>query len=206
MISFLSQLSWRFATKRFDTSKSVSEADLGQVLEAIRLAPTSLGLQPFHVYVVESQTMKEKLHPAARNQMQIIEAKYVLVFCARLDIVQRVDDYINESTKQHPELVGTMETFRQYRKGLFPASRSAEDVLAWASKSTYIALGFGLAACAELKVDSCPMEGFDKDKVAEVLQTPSHLKPVVCLAIGYRSQEPDRPKFRFPKEEVFSFV
>jgi len=205
MSSFLSQLSWRFATKRFDASKSVSKADLGQILEAIRLAPTSLGLQPFHVYVVESQIVKEKLQPAVNNQKQVVEANYLLVFCARLDMVQRVDDYITEVTKQHPEQAGIMEAFRQTRKLSF-SNRTPEDTLAWAARSTYIALGFALAACAELQIDSCPMEGFKADKVVEVLQTPPHLNPVVCLAIGYRSQEPDRPKFRFPKEEIFSFV
>ena len=203
--TFLSQLNWRFATKRFDTGKPVAKGDLDKVLQAIRLAPTSLGLQPFHVYVVQSQEMKQKLYPVSNNQMQVLEASYLLAFCARLDAAERVSAYVEVASGGDKAAQEKMEGFRQTRQKSFNA-RTAEDIFNWAARQAYIALGFGLAACAELGLDSCPIEGFDKDKANEVLGLPSHLKSLAYLAVGYRSEEPSRPKVRFPSDELFTFT
>jgi nitroreductase / dihydropteridine reductase len=205
MSSFLSQLSWRFATKRFDMSKPVAETDLEKIFEAIRMAPTSSGMQPFHVYVVHSTEIKEKLYPASNQQLQVKEAPYLLVFCARLDIIDRVDTYIETISKGDKTEKEKFKMFRQTRRQSL-GSKNQADLLMWSSRQAYIALGFGLAACAELEIDSCPMEGFDKDKVTEVLNLPPHMKPLVYLAIGYRAESPSRPKFRFSKEELFTFI
>lgn len=205
MSSFLSQLSWRFATKKFDASKPVAQTDLDKVLEAIRMAPTSLGLQPYHIYVVHSETMKQKLYPVSNKQAQVLEAAYLLVFCVRLDAVERVDAYVDVASRGDKEEKEKLETFRQSRRQSL-GSRDERDLLMWASRQVYIALGFGLAACAELGLDSCPMEGFDKDKVDTVLRLPPHLKSLVYLAVGYRAEGPIRPKTRFSKDELTTFV
>ncbi|MBI5465929.1 MAG: NAD(P)H-dependent oxidoreductase [Candidatus Kerfeldbacteria bacterium] len=205
MTTFLSQLDWRFATKRFNISKPISQDDLDKVLKAIRLAPTSLGLQPFHVYVVQSQELKQKLYPVSKQQLQVLEAPYLLVFCIRLDITYLIDGYVEVASRGEAAAKAGLEPLRQARlKSL--GARTPEDLLSWASRSTYIALGFGLAACAELGLDSCPMEGFDKDKVNGVLGLPPHMKSLVYLAIGYRSEGPSNPKVRFPADSLFTFI
>ncbi len=204
MANFLDNLYWRFATKRFDPSKAVKAADLKNVLTAIRLAPTSLGLQPFHVYMVSDQSLKEKMRPAAFDQAQITDANYVLVFCADLDVEKKIEAYIKAAAASGASAViqqGRRERFKQ-----FLAGKSEAELLAWASRSTYIALGFGLAACAELNLDSCPMEGFAPDKIAEVMDLSAFHKPLVFLAIGHRLQGPAYNKVRLSEDDLFTSV
>ena len=202
--TFLSQLDWRFATKKFNPAKSVAPADLAKILRAIRLAPTSLGLQPFHVYVVSDQTLKEKMRPYSFDQAQITDAKYVLVFCADLDIEKKIEAYIKAAAGNGfsaAALQGRQERFKQ-----FLAGKNEAELLTWASRSTYIALGFGLAACAELNLDSCPMEGFTPDKIAEVMKLPPSHKPLAFLAVGYRALGPAFTKVRLAETDLFTFV
>jgi nitroreductase len=205
MPTFLSQLNWRFATKRFDVAKSVTEENFNKILEAIRLAPSSLGLQPFHVYVVKDAEFKQRLYLASKNQAQVLEAPYLLIFCARLDVNQMIEDYIEAASNGDSAIRASLEPLKQARLQSLQ-SRPAADLLSWAGHSAYIALGFGLAACAELGIDSCPMEGFDRSKVDEILNLPPHQKSLAYLAVGYRSHEPTKPKARLAKNDLFSFI
>ena len=84
--------------------------------------------------------------------------------------------------------------------------KSDEEFVCWSSKQCYIALGFGLAAAAELKIDSCPMEGFDKKAVDKILNLPPHLNSMVFLAIGNRQEDPKRPKTRFADDDIFTHI
>ncbi len=204
MASFLDNLYWRFATKQFDPIKTVSEANLKSVLEAVRLAPTSLGLQPFHVYVVNNPSLKEKMRPAAFDQAQVTDASYVLVFCADLDIEKKIEDYIKAAASS--EVTAAVQQGRRERFKQFLAGKNEAELLTWASRSTYIALGFGLAACAELNLDSCPMEGFEADKIAAVMDLPSCHKPLVFLAIGHRLHGPAYHKIRLSEDDLFTLV
>ena len=92
-MSFLSNLNWRYATKQFDTNKKVSDADLAQILEAIRMAPSSFGLQPYHFYVVSNQDMKDKIQAVSWNQPQIGTCSHLIVFAARSDLMVNTDEY-----------------------------------------------------------------------------------------------------------------
>ena len=92
-MSFLTNLSWRYATKKFDTSKKVSDADLDTILEAIRMTPTCFGLQPYHFYVVSNQEIKDKMQAVAWNQPQVGTSSAVIVFAARTDLMQTKDEY-----------------------------------------------------------------------------------------------------------------
>lgn len=202
--SFLKNLEWRFATKKFDSEKKVSREDLEKILKAIRLAPTSRGLQPFHVIVVQDKKLKEALYPVSKEQEQVVDCQYLLVFCYRLDLHQRVAQYfplfeeLNPPTpEQHAKRVKKYEDFT--------ARKEAKGLKSWVQRQTYIALGFGLAACAELQIDSCPMEGLQNEKVDQLLGLPSYMKTTAYLAIGYRGAEPTKKKFRFPEEDLFSF-
>lgn len=202
--SFLSQLKWRFATKEFDSSRHVPETELNQILEAIRLAPSSQGLQLFHVVVVGDQELKKKLAVAARNQNQVAQASQVLVFCLRLDGEARVPNYLQllREVGVSEDKLSKVET--SVRASL--AKRRGEVYREWVARQTYIALGFALAACAELAIDSCPMEGFDPDQVDAVLSLPPHLQSVLLLPIGYRASEPSRPKVRYSAAEQFTRI
>lgn len=202
-MSFLENLNWRFATKKFDPEKNVSEENLNKILEAIRMAPSAYGLQPYHIFVIKNPELREKLKSESFRQSQVTDCSALLVFCARTDLDQMIDEYIElasegkflAKTKLLPYKV-IMQTALRSTKG--------EAALTWATKNVGLALGFGLAACAELKIDSCPMEGFVVAGVSKILNLPAHLVPVAYLAIGYRAEEPTRPKVRFPETELFS--
>ncbi len=94
-MSFIQNLEWRYATKKFDTTKKVSDENLGKILDAIRLTPTSTNVQPYHFYIVTNQEVKDKIQTASWNQPQIGTSSHLLVFAARTDIEQNKEDLFN---------------------------------------------------------------------------------------------------------------
>lgn len=103
-MSFLSHLEWRYATKKFDTSKKVSESDLEKILEAIRLTPTSFGLQPYHFYVVSNHEVKDKIQAASWNQPQIGTSSHLIVFTARTDLTVLQEEFFTLLSGGNPEV------------------------------------------------------------------------------------------------------
>jgi nitroreductase len=187
IMSFLSNLTWRYATKKFDTARKVSHTDLTQIIEAIRLTPTSFGLQPYHFYVVSNPDILAKIGAAAYNQPQLTTASHVIVFAARTDFAENNDEYFAQMSGGDTTVRGQMKGFEDMLVG-FATAKSADKYLNWATKQAYIAHGFGLAACAELQIDSCGMEGFDPTAVGEIVGLPATQKAVVMLPIGYRAE------------------
>lgn len=202
-MTFLKNLNWRHATKNFDTSKKVSDADLAQLKEAIVMTPTSFGLEPFHVRVVSDQAIKDQIQPVAWDQPQIGACSHLLVFCARTDAMDRINQYFEIASGGSAEVREKMKGYEDLIRGSLEP-RSPEQILDWATRQTYIAHGFALAALAELQIDSCPMEGFDPAAVDKILNLPDHLKSVVMLPIGYRTEDPHHPKVRYPASDLFS--
>ncbi len=201
-MSFLSNLEWRYAAKKFDATKKVSDTDLEKITEAIRLTPTSFGMQPYHFYIVTNQEKKDAIQAASWNQPQVGTCSHLIVMCARNDFVALKDEYFSDLLNSSP--VSEHSRILAY-KTLIEEKRTHYFTLEWAKKQVYIAHGFALAACAELQIDSCPMEGFDAAAVAKILDVPSHLDVAVMLPIGYRAiDEHARPKFRFTKEKLFT--
>ena len=103
-MSFLSHLHWRYATKHFDPTRKVSDADLDKILEAIRMTPTSFGLQPYHFYVVSNQDIKDKIQAASWNQPQIGSSSHLLVFTARTDLMANKDEFFELLSSGNPEI------------------------------------------------------------------------------------------------------
>lgn len=205
-MSFLSNLSWRYATKSFDTTKKVSDEHLDQIIEAIRMTPTSFGLQPYHFYIVSNQEIKDRIQTVSWNQTQIGTCSHLIVFAARTDLMETKEEYFTLMSGGNSEIRAHLKGFEDMMDG-FLGARSPEDLLAWASRQVYIAQGFALAAAAELQIDSCAMEGSDFAQVAEILGLPATEKALVMLPIGYRAEtESPRPKVRFAKEALFTEV
>lgn len=194
MADFLTHLNERRAEKSFGPVADVKEFTslVEQVKTAMQLAPSSFGIQPYHIVSVRSEDIKTELFPASYNQPQVKECHTLLVVCARNDIPQRAEEYI-----QAAGLDDATAAF--YRRAML-----GQDVH-WAARQAYIALGFGLAACADMKLSSCPMEGFDTHSVKKILDLPENLVPLVYLAIGGDSGKPHPyPKFRFEQSDLFS--
>lgn len=200
MTTFLSQLDWRFATKSFDATKTLSPELQSKIEHAIQMAPSSFGLQPFHVVIITDPKIRAELREASYSQPQVAEASALFIFCARTDANERIDSYLDIASGGKPD---TLARASEMMKGSL-LSRGDDALLSWASRQAYIALGFGLAACAELGVDSCPMEGFDAKKVDEILGLPSHIKSLAYMAVGYRKEGPTQQKVRFPESDLFT--
>lgn len=201
-MSFLSHLDWRFATKKFDPEKKVSDETLGKILEAIRMTPSAYGLQPYHVRVVRDAETKKRLSGASYGQPQPADASHVLVFFARTDIMDRIDAYAGLAFGDEAGSENATKMIARFRQmaGRYEGSSGYD----WAAKQAYIALGFALAAAAELEVDSCPMEGCDFAAVGEIFGLPETFTPVLLLPIGYRAEGPVRPKTRFSESDLIS--
>lgn len=206
-MSFLSQLGWRYATKAFDTTQKVSDADLGQILEAMRLAPASVGLQAYHIYVVTNQELKDKVQAVSWNQAQIGSSSHLLVLAARTDLIDAKEEHFTALSGGDAAIREQLAGYEGMVNGLIGGLEASNSSLAWSAKQAYIALGFGLAAAAELQIDSCAMEGFDGGAVGEILGLPASQTAVVMLPIGYRAAtETPRPKFRLPQSSLVTEV
>ena len=204
-MSFLSQLHWRYATKKFNAQK-IPEENLEQILEAIQLAPTSFGLQPFHCFVVTDPDMLSKIRADAWDQEQVTTSSHLIVFAARTDLSVVVEERMKLVSGGDDSKRAEMSQYEAMISN-FAGGLDESGAFAWSARQSYIALGFALAACAELEIDSCPMEGFNPDAVTATLGMPRSMKAVALMAVGFRSAE-DTPhaKQRFSKASLFSFV
>ena len=206
-MEFLSKLNARYATKVFDPTKKVSEADMEKLLEAIRLSASSLGLQPYKVLVVEDPAIRAELRKVAWNQSQITDASALLVFAVDYAADGKTaDDFIDLIAQTRNVTVESLSGYSDMIKGTIK-NLNAEQLETWVSKQAYIALGFGLVSAAVLGLDACPMEGFSADDFDRILDINKlGLKSKVVMAVGYRSKEDKYQhlaKVRQKKEDLF---
>ena len=204
-MELLEQLHWRYATKKMDPAKAVPQEKVDRILEAVRLAPTSSGLQPFEVFVVTNPEIRERIKAIAWNQSQVTDGSHLLVFAAwdnyTADRINMMFDLTNN------ERGSTNEGWDNYRNMLlskYPV-RSAEENFQHAARQAYIGLGLALAAAAMEEVDSTPMEGFDNQALDDILELGNKgLKSVAIMPLGYRESDKDwlanLKKVRKPRE------
>ena len=207
MSAFLTNQNWRYATKKFDASKKISTEDLNTLKEAIRISPSSYGLQPYKVIIVENPELRAKLQPAAWGQSQIVDASHLIIFA---NITNFGDAEIDSAlanftaTRQLPsDALNGYGDFIKSKISALPVE--ARNV--WTSKQTYLALGNLLNAAAELKIDVTPMEGFEPALVNEILGLDKlGLNASLIATAGYRHEEDATQhykKVRKSNEELF---
>lgn len=205
-MSLIEDLQWRHAVKAYDPSKKVSKEDLYKILESARLAPTSSGLQPFRIIVVQDQELKEKMVKGALNPEVMRDCSQVLVFAAWSNYSdEKIDEVYDHHTDVRELPRGRFGSYTDMIKKLYN-SQTPEQHFAHTSRQTYIALGLAMAQAAELKIDSTPAEGFSNEVVDEILNLKElGLKSVTLLYIGYRDEKNDwlstMKKVRIPMEE-----
>ncbi|MFT5647755.1 MAG: nitroreductase/dihydropteridine reductase [Aureispira sp.] len=190
-MELLDKLNWRYAAKAMN-GKKVAEDKIERILEAARLAPTSSGLQPFEIFVIKNQEVKEKIKPVAWNQSVITDCSHLLVFAAwdtyTADRINYMFDLTNEIRGFENE---GWENYRQMLLGLYP-QKDAEENFNHAAKQAYIAFSQAVIAAAFEGVDATPLEGFEPDAVDEILGLREKgLRSAVLLPIGYRAEDKD---------------
>lgn len=209
-MELINKLQWRYAAKAMN-GKKVEQEKIDRILEATRLAPTSSGLQPFEVFVVTNQEIKEQLKEAASNQPQVADCSHLLVFAAWDTYTAERINYMFDLTN---EVRGfTNDGWENYRQFLLNSyvNKSEEENFVHTSKQAYIAFGAAIIAAAFEGVDATPMEGFDPSKVDEILNLKAKgLKSVLLLPLGYRDSEKDwlekLEKVRKPNEKFITEI
>ena len=208
-MSLIDNLKWRYATKKMSGEK-VSDDKLNAILDAIQLAPTSYGLQPYTVLVITDPEVKAKLQAASYGQTQIVDGSHIIVFATWTNVTpEQVDAYIADIAAKRNMPLEALNDFKNYINSSIN-HLSQEQKALWNAKQAYIALGFGLAAAAEQQVDATPMEGFVPAQYNEILGlTEQGLAATVVMALGYRHEADwlaSLPKVRRDKDLLFKHI
>lgn len=205
------RLNWRYATKKMDPTKAVAEEKVDAIIEAARLAPTSSGLQPFEIIKVTNPEIRAKLSAAANGQAQLVDGSHVLVFAAWDNYTaDRIDGVLNDlATERGAKSEGLTASYEMIKSVYLP--RDAQTNFEHAARQAYIAFGLAVTAAAFEQVDSTPMEGFDPDKVDEILGLRERgLRSVTLLPLGYRDASGDwllgQKKVRRPLDRLVTVV
>lgn len=207
MSNFIKDANWRYATKKFDTTKKVSTEDLKTLKEAIRLSASSYGLQPYKVFIIENPELRAKIQPVAWGQSQIVDASQLIVFANMTNFSDAdIDASLSLTTETRGLPADALNGYGDFMKSKIGAlSEEVRNI--WTSKQTYLALGNLLNAAAELRIDVTPIEGFEPSKVNEILGLAGlGLNASVLATIGYRHEDDatqNYAKVRKSNEELF---
>lgn len=203
-------LAWRYATKRFDPTRTIP-GDLWHTLEnTLRLSPSSFGLQPWHFVVVKNPSLRKELQTHSWNQPQIVEASHLAVLTSARSVDESyIDSFLSLTAESRGISVESLATYRNMIVPFVTALHKADAIEAWTTRQTYLALGMLLNSAAMLGIDACPLEGIDPQQYDRVLGlSESNYSTRVACALGYRSSEDkaaQQPKVRFSSEKVFSY-
>lgn len=179
---------WRYATKKFDSSKKINRKEMEILKESIRLSPTSYGLQLFKVFIIENESLKSELKKASYNQSQISDSSALFVFCNYTKVKESdIDDFIKLKSSIQGLESSKLNKYGDFLKSTL-LNKSEKETSIWTANQVYIALGNLMTSCAALKIDSCPIEGFQPDKYNEILNL-NNMTSAVVAAVGYRSPE-----------------
>lgn len=207
MNTFLDRQNWRYATKKFDSAKKISESDLDFLKEGVRLSASSYGLQLYKVIIVENPELRAQLLPAAYGQTQITEASHLFVFASQTNVGNtEIDAYLKNASEIRELPIEALSGYGDYMKGTInPMPEDVKNI--WTAKQTYLALGNLLNAAAELNIDATPMEGFDAAQFNEILGLGKlNLNATVIAPVGYRHEEDatqHHKKVRKSNEDLF---
>lgn len=203
-------LNWRYATKKFDPDKKIPEGKVEELLEVLRLAPSSMGLQPYKFVRVLDTKLRQSLQRVSMNQLQITEASELIVFAARTDYTDvDISSFLEISQQARGFSDDDIEKRRQSLKnyvGKFDEGKFVD----WAARQLYIALGMLLTAAAVSGIDACPMEGVKGKDYDEILGLKDqHLQTFAVVTLGYRAPDDalaEKAKIRFPKETLIKTI
>lgn len=207
----LAALQWRYATKVFDPARKISPATWAALEDALVLAPSSFGLQPWRFLVVRDPALRAKLRPHAWNQAQITDASHLVVFAARTELsAADITHLIDRTAEVRGQPAAALAAYRQLMEGSLLNDARKAHLFDWAARQSYIAMGQLMTAAALLGIDTCPIEGLDPAKFDEILDLRKDgYATLATVALGYRG-EGDKyatlPKVRYPKAEVVKTI
>jgi len=188
--NILERLQWRYATKKFDSSRKLSEDKVNILKESFNLTATSYGLQPLKMVVIQNEDLQKSLVPHTMNQLQVQDASHVLVLCVEDQLTSNyIKEYFKkvEAIRETPRAI--LQPFELFLLEEF-SSKDPKMVQTWMEKQAYLALGNLLTVCALEEIDACPIEGFIPAKYDEVLKLEEKgLRSILVLPVGYRAED-----------------
>lgn len=209
MNQIIEDLNWRYAVKKYNSSKTISKDDLETLKETIRLSPSSKGLQPYKVLIVEDKKIRKQLRTKSYGQSQITDASHLFVFCNLIEINDNYIDSIIENTATiRNQNISELNSYKEFLGSSTKMDSEKRDI--WNAKQSYIALGHLMQTAAQLRIDSTPMEGFDSNAYDEILNLSKFgLKSNLVCALGFRSEDDkyqQLKKVRKGSKEMFVIV
>lgn len=205
-MNIIESLQWRYAVKKFDKEKFLSQKQVETLKESFNLTATSYGLQPVKLAVISDKNLQKELVAHSWNQSQVFDASHLIVICVPKEYSkEEVEKYFNlvQKIRNTPDAV--INPFKKFLTAEIE-KKSQEELLVWNKNQAYLALGNLLTVCALEKIDSCPMEGFVPEKYDEVLQLhEQNLTAVLVLPVGFRAEDDymkDLKKVRKNMDEV----
>lgn len=203
----IESLEWRYATKKFDSSKKIDEKTWENLEKVLILSPSSYGLQPWKFIVVEDAALKEKLKAVSWNQSQVSDCSHHVVFAIKEKMDEaHIDQFLNHTAKIRGQEVASMAGYKKIMMGDLVTGPRSQHISEWAARQAYIALGNFMTAAAIVGVDTCPLEGIDPVAYDQILGlTGTGWRVVVACPAGYRSAEDKyatTKKVRFNAKDV----
>ena len=204
---------WRRAIKTFDTKRKISKADFEALLKVAQYSPSSFGLEPWNIMVLQNKRLRELIMPYASGaQKQLSTASHFVIFTVKKDLYPTSDyfkhinmDIKGMSQETYNDFIVSFGSFSEIKQHMI----SQREKLDWAGKQSYIALANMMSAAALMGIDSCPIEGFNASEIENILGEYSDFecnKIVVMGAFGYRDEEPKHKKTRRDIKEIVNFV
>lgn len=189
-MNIIDSLKWRYAVKKFDSEKQLSETQINTLKEAFNLTASSYGLQPLKLVIVKNKEIQKALVVPSLNQTQVLEASHILIICIQDNYTtNEVESYFNLVKKIRNTSDAVLTPFKKFLTAEI-AQKTQEELFLWNKNQAYIALGNLLTVCALEKIDACPMEGFLPEKYDEILHLTAHnLKPILLLPVGFRAAD-----------------
>ena len=209
---------FRHACKEFDKDKKISEDDFKFLLEIARLSPSSFGFEPWKFLIVQDMKLREKLVPVSWGAAKQLPtaSHFIIILAKKDDEMLHSSDYVEYIMKDVHNIPGDKrelrrERYKKFQEEDFKLLDRKGAIFQWASKQTYIALGNMMTAAAQIGIDSCPIEGFDREKLEEILEKEGIIDREkygvsIMVAFGYRKEEPKRAKTRQDIEKIVQWI
>jgi nitroreductase len=204
---FMDAMNFRHACKVFDESKKISKEDINYILECARKSPSSFGMEAWKFLVITNEELKAKLRPACWDQVQVTSCSHLIVVLAGIDSVKVESGEVRKRFARREMPEDMLETYMGlYADHLKETLSSDENIYAWTAKQSYIAAANMMTGAATLGIDSCPIEGFDKESVESILELDTKkYQLALVLPFGYRIN-PQSKQLRLALDEVVEFI
>jgi len=205
--NFSKAMDFRHACKVFDTTKKISLEKIHYILEAGHKSPSSFGMEGWKFLVISNESLKAKIRPVCWNQVQITSCSHLIILLASIEKVKPSSGIPEKRFARRPLSKEQIDGYIDlYSNHLSHTLSSDKHIYEWTARQTYIALANMMTAAAYINIDSCPIEGFEKEKLEEILGLDTKQWQVsVVLPVGYRLNEQSE-QLRLPFEEVVEFI